>query len=39
MKNYEIPTVVDLGSFQSETGEFIGPYTEAILPFEDHSKE
>lgn len=38
-KRYEIPAVVDLGRFQDETGEFIGPYSEAILPFEDHSQE
>ncbi|MFY2788587.1 hypothetical protein [Rhodococcus sp. KRD162] len=38
-KPYETPAVADLGRFQDETGEFIGPHTEAILPFEDHSKE
>ncbi len=36
---YTIPTIVALGDFKEQTGEFIGPHTEAILPFEDHSKE
>ena len=37
-KAYETPAVADLGRFQDETGEFIGPHTEAILPCEDHPK-
>ena len=36
---YTTPCVVDLGGFTTQTGEFIGPHTEAILPLEDHSKE
>ena len=36
---YTTPCVVDLGDFVEQTGEFIGPHTEAILPLEDHSKE
>ncbi|WP_261775737.1 MULTISPECIES: hypothetical protein [unclassified Rhodococcus (in: high G+C Gram-positive bacteria)] len=39
IETYQAPVVADLGRFQDETGEFIGPNTEAILPFEDHSKE
>ncbi|MCI2423724.1 lasso RiPP family leader peptide-containing protein [Saccharopolyspora sp. K220] len=38
-KTYEAPTAVELGNFADETGEFVGPYTEQILPFEDHSNE
>ena len=36
---YTTPCVVDLGGFTTQTGEFIGPHTEAILPLADHSKE
>lgn len=36
---YETPAIASLGLFQEETGEAIGPHTEAILPFEDHSQE
>ncbi|MEV5326373.1 keywimysin-related RiPP [Nonomuraea sp. NPDC052634] len=34
---YEAPSLVQVGDFHQDTGEFIGPYEEAILPFEDHS--
>ena len=37
--DYIAPTVFDLGAFAEQTGEFIDPHTEAILPFEDHSME
>ena len=36
---YATPDVVALGSFAAQTGEFLGPHDEAILPLEDHSKE
>ncbi|MBF6332536.1 keywimysin-related RiPP [Nocardia transvalensis] len=38
-KTYEAPAIVELGDFHQETGEFIGPHQEQILPFEDHSNE
>ncbi|GMA41729.1 hypothetical protein [Mobilicoccus caccae] len=38
-KRYDTPNVIDLGAFAEQTGEFIGPHSEAILPLEDHSKE
>jgi len=34
---YEPPAITELGEFTAETGEFIGPCPEAILPFEDFS--
>lgn len=37
--NYEAPAVVEMGDFRRETGEFVGPFTEQILPFEDYSNE
>mgnify|MGYP000006050431 FL=1 len=36
---YTTPAIHSLGGFTTQTGEFIGPHTEAILPLEDHSKE
>ena len=36
---YTTPAIQSLGGFAAQTGEFIGPHTEAILPLEDHSKE
>ena len=38
-KNYQAPTVAQVGTFHLDTGEFIGPHDEAILPLEDHSYE
>ncbi|CAM3922363.1 hypothetical protein [Nocardiopsis rhodophaea] len=34
---YETPDIIELGDFTTETGEFIGPCPETILPLEDHS--
>ena len=39
MKTYEAPFMTQVGTFQADTGEFIGPHDEAILPLEDHSYE
>lgn len=36
-EKYEAPTLVQVGDFREDTGEFIGPHDEAILPLEDHS--
>lgn len=36
---YEAPSLMQVGDFHLDTGEFIGPYDEAILPLEDHSNE
>lgn len=36
---YETPSLKQVGDFHLDTGEFIGPYDEAILPLEDHSNE
>ncbi|GAB3457952.1 hypothetical protein GCM10027570_40980 [Streptomonospora sediminis] len=36
---YEAPAVTELGEFTDQTGEFLGPHDEQILPFLDHSKE
>ncbi|MDN5964637.1 MAG: lasso RiPP family leader peptide-containing protein [Actinomyces sp.] len=35
---YETPVIELVGDFRHDTGEFIGPYDEQILPLEDHSK-
>ena len=32
MTAYATPTVQELGDFQTRTGEWIGPYTEYVLP-------
>nr|WP_303771221.1 hypothetical protein [Actinomyces oris] len=39
MTAYATPTVQELGDFQTRTGEWIGPYTEYVLPFWDFSYE
>lgn len=39
MGAYEAPTVVELGNFHEETGEWRGPYTEQILFWRDYSRE
>lgn len=36
---YEAPTVVQLGDFHQDTGEWRGPHTEKILFWRDYSKE
>lgn len=38
-KNYEAPSLAQVGTFRADTGEFIGPHDEAILMLEDHSYE
>jgi len=37
MTAYATPTVQELGDFQTRTGEWVGPYTEYVLPFWDFS--
>ena len=37
MKTYEAPTVVELGDFHQETGEFRGDFVEQFLPLQDRS--
>jgi len=39
MTAYATPTVQELGDFQTRTGEWVGPYTEYVLPFWDFSYE
>lgn len=39
MTAYATPTVQELGDFQMRTGEWVGPYTEYVLPFWDFSYE
>lgn len=36
---YEAPQLLELGTFHQDTGEFIGPHDEQILPLDDHSDE
>jgi hypothetical protein len=36
---YEAPTVVELGDFHQDTGEWTGPHDERWLPWRDYSKE
>lgn len=36
---YEAPQLQELGNFRQDTGEFIGPHDEQILPLDDHSYE
>ncbi|MCT1833290.1 keywimysin-related RiPP [Kocuria palustris] len=37
IEKYEAPTLVQVGDFHQDTGEFIGPHDEQILFLEDHS--
>lgn len=37
INSYEAPMLVQVGDFRRDTGEFIGPHDEQILPLEDHS--
>lgn len=39
MTAYATPTVQELGDFQTRTGEWLGPFTEYILPLWDFSYE
>ena len=39
MTAYATPTVQELGDFQTSTGEWLGPFTEYILPLWDFSYE
>lgn len=36
-KAYEAPSLVQVGEFHKDTGEFLGRYEEAMLPFDDQS--